>query len=984
MKLQTLCLGRAKPRSRARRVLPAAPGIAAAFAALLVLAAVRPSQADCAADPSNDRVITCDNPGTGGFTAVTGENNYEVTVNDGATVDNGGSGDAIKVENDNTIGNRGSIDVSGAGNAALSGLDGNTVTNYKAGTIVVQDSGDGMNFEETAELKNLGTITMQGADSVAMRATVDAILWNAVNADTSLATITLEEARSVGMKAGNLSEPDSAAELKNEGTINIVGDDSSGMQAGDGWERDAIGTYRLRNRRGAVIDVGGDNSRGIEAGNGNDIANLGTINVTGGGTSGSIGIETGAAGQIENNRATIDVTGLNSIGVSLAGSDGSRDDIPGTLANSGTIRGDDDTGPLVRLGLSAGGTGLENYVRNFPTGQILADTTTGDRIAIQGSAGADRIENAGTISGDVLLGGGDDRFVYYDGGSLSGDLDGGAGNADTFALGVSAAASTVDFDQLQIASPISNFEQLAIETGSIWELRGTADFETTTIESGATLTWSGGGAATLTGNVVFESGSTLDVHYDASPSTSPLQVDGEATLAGRLLFTADSASGLADGTELLVLHADGGLNQSTFDQVVGATAFLELEPRYDYNANDFKLFVRFSFATAALTSNGRATGAYLDVLNGLGVTGELRTLLDGLESLDTSSYRRALTQLHPEAYDAQASATLALGERFMQLMFERPGHCIAAPGERRRDPRTNTPCRERRWEPWFAPYGQLRRRDGESGHISFRNNGGGLVFGVDRRFGKRLMLSGTLGTSRSILRVGGVGKGRLSAIDLGLFAGYTRGPLQLLGAVSYGHGWHQSYRNVRIPELVPSGTKGTFNSHRTSLRLHGDYGFDLRGWQVAPLVSLDYTSLVQSSLAESGGGALALLIDRRSDSIATLRTGIEVSTGYHKTAYWRDLLEIADGVWHPALSVRWRQVLAGSDREITARYAGAPAAAGSFTVDARAPDRGFEIGAGLDFVPKAANRVTLGVRYDTFLWQGITSHELRGDLRFSF
>jgi len=47
---------------------------------------------------------------------------------------------------------------------------------------------------------------------------------------------------------------------------------------------------------------------------------------------------------------------------------------------------------------------------------------------IVGGAGNDTVTNAGTIQGDVLLGDGDDRYVALAGGTVTGTIDGGAGN----------------------------------------------------------------------------------------------------------------------------------------------------------------------------------------------------------------------------------------------------------------------------------------------------------------------------------------------------------------------------------------------------------------------------------------------------------------------------------------------------------------------------------------------------------------------------
>jgi len=151
------------------------------------------------------------------------------------------------------------------------------------------------------------------------------------------------------------------------------------------------------------------------------------------------------------------------------------------------------------------------------------------------------------------------------------------------------------------------------------------------------------------------------------------------------------------------------------------------------------------------------------------------------------------------------------------------------------------------------------------------------------------------------------------------------------------------------------------------------------------MVSLDYTALMQDAVEEQGGGVLGLAIDRRSDSIFTVRAGVETSAAYAKTGYWSDALEVFDGVWRPRLALRWRQVVTGADRSLTSHIVGAPQqTAGLFRVKGDDAGQGFEVGAGIDFTPKPLDRVTFGLQYDAFLWTGITSHDLSGRVRISF
>ena len=123
--------------------------------------------------------------------------------------------------------------------------------------------------------------------------------------------------------------------------------------------------------------------------------------------------------------ATIDVTGTDSVGVSLGGndvltpSDAGLEDVASFL-NAGTITGDEDAGPLVEFRNAF--DAFENRILNLSTGVLAADGTnagTANRgIAIQGTDGIERVTNFGAITGDLFLAGGNDFFEHRTSGAF--------------------------------------------------------------------------------------------------------------------------------------------------------------------------------------------------------------------------------------------------------------------------------------------------------------------------------------------------------------------------------------------------------------------------------------------------------------------------------------------------------------------------------------------------------------------------------------
>ena len=140
--------------------------------------------------------------------------------------------------------------------------------------------------------------------------------------------------------------------------------------------------------------------------------------------------------------------------------------------------------------------------------------------------------------------------------------------------------------------------------------------------------------------------------------------------------------------------------------------------------------------------------------------------------------------------------------------------------------------------------------------------------------------------------------------------------------------------------------------------------------------------MIQSEIAETGGGAAALTLPSRNETARTLRLGFDLTTALHKQGYWTALLENADGVWRPSLSVRWRQPLGATQQNVNARFSAAPGEL--FSVQGDDSGQGFELGVGVDWTPLVADRLTFTLRYDGFLWEGVTSSALTGRIRLSF
>src|SRR5262249_29391331 len=127
--------------------------------------------------------------------------------------------------------------------------------------------------------------------------------------------------------------------------------------------------------------------------------------------------------------------------------------------HTGVIESKNAASTAVELNLLEG-SGTHAEVDNF--GLIW-----GESVAINGGAGQETVINHGQILGDVVLGDGNDTFVFGKGGSLTGDLFLGGGDDLVYIEKNSGSMSIADFaagsasgDVINISAFYSNFADL--------------------------------------------------------------------------------------------------------------------------------------------------------------------------------------------------------------------------------------------------------------------------------------------------------------------------------------------------------------------------------------------------------------------------------------------------------------------------------------------------------------------------------------------
>jgi len=695
-------------------------------------------------------------------------------------------------------------------------------------------------------------------------------------------------------------------------------------------------------------------------------------------------------------------TGAGSDGVFL----GTKDTTVGGASYTGTID----------LGVSEDDADALNVVT-----LDLDATLDGDLVAGMGQDNILFLDGS-LLTGNVTLGDGDDFLIHFDDGaaSIDGSVDLGPG-ADTldlrFNLSVTGTIDMGDGDDVFRIRPgegipgnlipgpgddILHLVSFAGEAPGTVELGIASDFEALrigpndksrafawTIETTAPRTFTGGvvlqsgdlmfdGIVELAADFTQEPESTMVFELEQVVEDSMLAVTGTLTLeVGAALEIKFAGEILADSYTLI--RTNGGITGS-FDSEIFPD-FATFDFFTELVGNDFILNVTRSgfYDDFARTSSEERVADYLDEAIFRSGTDALPETKVALGVLDAGELATALGQLHPEIYDAHTSSILSWGRMQQRVLQERPMHCERFRYAPRPEIVSESPCGTRSFQPWAKVVGQLGRHSGGEPK-GYDTRGGGVLLGIDHRWKDDIWFSGDIGFAHLDIESDNGADGGFDSVDLGAAAGMVRGALRLRTSMTYSHGFHETTREL---DFLADRVKGKFDSDRITLAAGAGYQFHLGHFIVEPNATIDYSHVEEESLNETGHDEVALDVSSRKTDLFATTTGVRFSTNFLKYRYAGKYLEWADGVWSPAVSVQWRQLVGDVDRDQKATMRGVPGSLGSFKSKADDSDGGVEVGGHITFQP-LKSAATLEIGYDGYFGDDVTDHALKATVRIPF
>ncbi|HKU14150.1 MAG TPA: hypothetical protein VJQ52_07115 [Steroidobacteraceae bacterium] len=597
---------------------------------------------------------------------------------------------------------------------------------------------------------------------------------------------------------------------------------------------------------------------------------------------------------------SIDVTG--NIDAGGAHSNGIRAQSQGDLGSgaitvtiaSGSVRGGTESGAAVAFV-----DGAANTLTNHGAIGRLDEL---ERVAVNGSAGGDVIENFGGIYGNLRLGAGANTLRNRDSATFV--------SGATIDLGASGAA----------------VNEGTWSVGRVGEISGT----------------------TLTGNFTQAASGALLLDIDHLTSTGD-RIDvlgGAASLAGSVELGQVNIAAIKPGsTQIVLVSADGGLDAADLDLAVAPSIVAQYRLR---TISDTELaltlstdFVPEARAGQTLMPNEKRIGEYVNGVQLAGSSATLAPTITGLvAATDVATLGARFQLLNPENYAALPLAAVQSGLQFGESMLS----CKVRDGEAHFTAEGN--CS------WMAASGSSSEQEATSSANGYQRDVRTISFGgqwsiddywhvgLAAAFERDTIDSNTLNHLRAqaaegrTLHLGMVLKGNFASNTIAASLSAARG----------------LYDSTRTAMLALHGASSEQEIYQTSMQFRVSHGFEYQSWYLRPMLDLGFTTVRLAAFSEHGAGANNLLVRNSEESFTSLRPAVEL--GY-ETALGQSLAR-----FYGRLGVV--RFIGGDEFGVEAMFEGAPDQAGFLRVSQPLGNDIGELAAGVDVLSGGNMTLRLG------------------------
>ncbi len=611
-----------------------------------------------------------------------------------------------------------------------------------------------------------------------------------------------------------------------------------------------------------------------------------------------------------------------------------------------------------------------------------------DSIVNDGSITTSIVRNGEISSGmGIDSGAGNDQVYLLDASSVVGSLNLGADNDDLIMRGTPSVTSpifggsgrdAIIFDGAgKSFLTYLEFEEVVKRSAGTFTAHELPAYEKLIIDDGVLQ---------VEGDHQFVAGQSMQVALRGHGTTSELQVDGMATLAGALTITRESGA-YVPGDSYQILSSNDPL-QTTFDTITlpDATPLVSFSSTQTDHAIQVHANVK-SFTNVATNRNAHAIASALDKVLA-NANGDMSQALGEIQTLRAAQdFRRAFSSLSPAIYGQLSRSSFSSVQQYSRSVNQRIRNIhesqaleqdsqttepmvVAYNGPDPRLLRDTTSTDLKQYGGWFKVFRQVGEQDADGSTDGYDYDINGINLGLDKIFGKQNLSGISVGVANTELEADRL----LSDSDIHnvtgtLYAGYLSRRYYINAMLSYGKNEYDTQRKVQIG-LITQPVTSSHTGHFWSSTFGAGMMFDLDGWWLEPYGYLQYTRLDEDSFQENNSGVGLAVASRTTESFVS-ELGLRLSRALHFNS----------GILLPDVGVGWHHDYDIDDQLINASYVGVPNS--SFSIKGQPVNAdGLIVDGGLTY--RSNGGIVTSLRYSADLRDSYSAHSIYGMVRLEF
>jgi len=470
---------------------------------------------------------------------------------------------------------------------------------------------------------------------------------------------------------------------------------------------------------------------------------------------------------------------------------------------------------------------------------------------------------------------------------------------------------------------------------------------------------------TLTGNYTQSDDSSLKISL-SDADWGVIDATGSPDISGLSTLDINVTGLLTSGAAFTVIDCDSAGSIGDLNIIWDSPIFTIR--RTTSNEDLIVHVTRYkTYTEMGLNSNAAAVGQVLDDILPSAV-GDMRNVLAELDALGSQQeVSNALDSMEPLTDGAQTTVTNNVLNQFIGTTILRLQDSKIEE-DNVEDIVKESNLENDVWIQFYGDYAHQGKRGLSNGYLA---NMWGTVIGIDRLFIEgdlRLGLAQGFGFSK-INSKDNYGHTSIDSYQTGIYGEYQAkdSPYILDAVLTYGYNDYDSSRNISVGGIDRTA-KSDYYGQQFSSYLEAGYKIQKEGFDIIPLLALNYSCLYLPKYTETGAGSLNLTVDSQKYNSLQPGVGLRLSK----------VFENKSGIFTPEIRLRYFYDTINDEQQTIATFAGGGA---SFKTEGYKPaPSSFDFGARVEFFNK--KNITILADCDTEFKDGY--YEVGGSITFKY